>query len=63
MRNLKILAFSIFFISALALIGFSLKPAVIARLSATVVSPETASLASRWIGQSLAPEHAGAKRR
>jgi cytoskeletal protein CcmA (bactofilin family) len=59
MRNLKILAFSIFFIYALALIGFSLKLAVIARLSATAVSPETASLAGRWIGQTLAPNQQG----
>ena len=59
MRNLKILAFSVFFISALALIGFSLKPAVIAHLSGTVISPETASLASRLVGQTLAPQQQG----
>jgi cytoskeletal protein CcmA (bactofilin family) len=59
MRKLKILAFSIVFIFALALIGFSLTPAVIARLSATLVSPETASLTSRWIGQTLAPDQQG----
>jgi cytoskeletal protein CcmA (bactofilin family) len=53
MRNLKILAFSVFFISALALIGLSLRPAVVARFSGTIVSPETASLTGKLVGQSL----------
>jgi cytoskeletal protein CcmA (bactofilin family) len=50
MKNLKILAFSVFFISALALIGLGLEPAVVTRLSGTIVPPDTANM----VRQSLA---------
>ncbi len=59
MRNLRILAFSFFIISALVLGGCSLKPAVMVRLSATAVSPEAASFTDKWLGQTLAPEQQG----
>lgn len=54
MRNLNKLAFSVFFISALALIGFSLRPTVLARLSGAIASPEAANLSGKLVWQSLA---------
>jgi cytoskeletal protein CcmA (bactofilin family) len=59
MKNLKVLAFCVLFISALALISLCLKPTVIAHLSGTVVSPEAASLSSRLVWQMFTPQQQG----
>jgi cytoskeletal protein CcmA (bactofilin family) len=59
MRNIRVLVFSIFLISALALIGFRLNPTRIAHLSGTFVSPEAASLSGRWVWQTLARQQQG----
>jgi len=56
MRNMKVLALCVFFISALALISFNLKPTVIAHLSGTVVSPEAANLSSKLVWQMFTPQ-------
>ncbi len=49
MKILKKLAFSLFFIAALAVIGFGLQPAVISRLSATIVAPQAARLSGELV--------------
>jgi cytoskeletal protein CcmA (bactofilin family) len=59
MKKLKVLAFCVFFMTGLALIGFGLKPTVIVQLSGTAISPEAANLISRLAWQTLAPQQQG----
>jgi len=53
MRKIIVMTFCVCFLSALILIGFGLKPTVVAHLSGTVVSPEAASLSGRLALQTL----------
>ncbi len=56
MNKLKKLAFSLFFILVLALVGFSLQPVAITHLTGTMILPEAASLSARIAGQVMAPQ-------
>ena len=56
MRKLKILAFSVFIISVLVLIGVGFRPAASARFSGMIVSPEAASLNGSLVWPSLTPQ-------